>query len=135
MNLKMKIAIVGSRNWPVPEMIQSYIQTLPKDTVVVSGHAGGADRMAESFAREAGLQVISIPADWNKHGRKAGFLRNTEIVNTCDKLVAFWDGQSKGTKDSIRKAIEQNKLDRVIVVARDVDRPDNLAFDVPSGAA
>lgn len=110
----MKLAIVGSREWGHPEMVRSFIQALPKDTIVISGHARGVDRYAETFAREAGLEVISFPADWSL-GPKAGLLRNTQIVNTCDKLVAFWDGKSKGTKDSIRKAMEQNKLERVIV--------------------
>lgn len=119
----MKIAIVGSRDWGFPEMIQAYIQSLPKDTIIVSGHARGVDRMAETFAREAGLQVISIPADWDRLGRQAGFLRNTEIVNTCDKLVAFWDGQSKGTKDSIQKAMAMGKLDRVIATTKDGRAP------------
>lgn len=111
----MKIAIVGSREWAWPEMVQAYIQSLPKDTVIISGHARGVDRYAETFAREAGLEVISFPADWDKHGHKAGLLRNTTIVENCDKLVAFWDGKSKGTQDSIRKAMTANKLDRVII--------------------
>lgn len=123
----MKLAIIGSRNWHSPEMVQSYIQTLPKDTVIISGHAQGVDRMAETFAREAGLEVISLPADWTTYGNKAGVVRNSKIVNFCDKLVAFWDGVSKGTKDSIKKAMLQNKLDRVIVAAREGERLDDLA--------
>lgn len=108
-------------------MIKEYINTLPKDTIIISGHASGADRMAETFARELGLEVISIPADWNTYGKKAGVVRNSKIVTMCDKLVAFWDGVSKGTKDSIKKAMLSNKLHHVIIAHRDGAALDNLA--------
>ena len=120
----MKVAVVGSREWPYPEMVKEFISRFHKDIVVISGHARGVDRYAETFAREAGLEVISIPANWDKHGNKAGYIRNVEMVEKCDCLVAFWDLKSKGTKHSIDLILNSNKdflvfsVSGVVVLAR-----------------
>lgn len=116
----MKIAIVGSRNFPSPEKIRKYMQALPKDTIIVSGGAPGVDLIAEKLADELGLQKEIYHADWNnlsepdaliktnKYGKKydarAGHRRNSQIVQAADKIVAFWDGKSTGTQDTIKKA-------------------------------
>lgn len=96
-----RIAIVGSRDFPNLDQVREYIRTLPSDTVVVSGGARGVDRTAEGEATKLGLTVLSIRPDWDKYGKRAGFLRNEDIVRFAEKLVAFWDGKSKGTKHSI----------------------------------
>jgi len=61
-------------------------------------------------ARAQGIVTLVIPANWEKYGLRAGFLRNTEIVAEADEVVAFWDGESKGTQDTIKKAKEAGKL-------------------------
>jgi hypothetical protein len=94
-------------------MIRAYVYSLDEDDTVVSGGAKGADTFAEIYARERGLDVIIFKADWNRHGRRAGFLRNHDIVNECDRLVAFWSdsrgGKSTGTQHSIRLARDNDK--------------------------
>jgi hypothetical protein len=57
-----------------------------------------------------GVPVTRLIPDWKKHGRAAGIIRNTDIVKQADKVVAFWDGKSKGTQDTIGKARKANKL-------------------------
>jgi hypothetical protein len=47
--------------------------------------------------------------NWRKHGRIAGILRNKDIVNHSSRIVAFWDGVSKGTQNSIATAYKVNK--------------------------
>ena len=76
---------------------------------VVSGGARGADSLGARWAHERGLKLVEFKADWKKYGKKAGFIRNHDIVNMCDELVAFWDGQSHGTKHDIDLANEQGK--------------------------
>lgn len=110
----MKVAIVGSRKYTNLRKVQTYIATLPKDTVVISGGAVGVDRIAEAAAKRLGLQVIVYPAEWDKHGIMAGKIRNSLIVEECDRLVAFWDKKSNGTKDSIDKARKAGKPFEVI---------------------
>ena len=60
--------------------------------------------MAELYAREKGIKLTIFPADWEKYGKSAGMIRNKDIINNCDVCVAFWDGISKGTKNSISLA-------------------------------
>jgi hypothetical protein len=106
----VKLAIVGSRKFMLLGKVWTYIRTLPKDTVVVTGGAKGVDRTAETAALALGLKVEVFLPDWEKFGKGAGFARNAQIVNAADKLVAFWDGESKGTLNSIALAKQQNKL-------------------------
>lgn len=74
-----------------------------RPVMVVSGHARGADALGERFARELGLGLEVYPADWQALGKRAGFVRNSQMVAIADALVAFWDGASHGTLDTIRK--------------------------------
>jgi len=99
-----KVAIVGSRKWTDHEMVRGYVYSLDDDDTVVSGGAKGVDSWAELYARERGLDVIIFKPDWNQHGRRAGMLRNHDIVENCDRMVAFWSDSSTGTANSISRA-------------------------------
>jgi hypothetical protein len=76
---------------------------------VISGGANGPDSWAEDEARKRGLKVVVHRPDWDTHGKIAGFIRNSTIINDCDRMIAFWDGRSRGTMDSIRKCQEAGK--------------------------
>ena len=71
---------------------------------VISGGARGADGLAARFAATHVIPLVVIAADWKRYGRKAGPIRNTEIVARADAVAAFWDGKSPGTRDTITKA-------------------------------
>ena len=101
----MRVAIVGSRGWADIDAIKRYIDGLPADTVIISGGAAGVDTFAEEFASKRGLEVKIYYPDWNTHGRSAGMIRNGEIVADSDVVVAFWDGLSKGTRNTIDRAL------------------------------
>ena len=105
----MRIAIVGSRNYPALDDVRRYVNSLPADTVIVSGGARGVDITAEEAARKRGLATFIYPADWTKYGKQAGFRRNRQIVEDCDQVVAFWDGKSHGTAHSLRLAVAMGK--------------------------
>jgi len=109
----VRVAVVGSRDYPDLAQVGRYIRALPRGTVVVSGGARGVDSRAESAARNAGLVTDIYLADWDLHGKKAGYVRNMLLVDACDKLVAFWDGTSRGTKHAIELARSAGK--RVVV--------------------
>lgn len=74
---------------------------------IVSGHASGADVLAEHWAKMHAVPLIVIPADWNKYGRAAGPIRNREMLGFIiresknPEIIAFWDGKSRGTKNMI----------------------------------
>jgi hypothetical protein len=102
----VKVAVIGSRSFNDYERLSEVLSLFPV-SVVVSGGADGADTMGERYADENNLKKDIYLAQWDLFGKKAGFLRNTTIVENCDMVIAFWDSKSKGTRDSIGKA---NKL-------------------------
>ena len=111
----MKLAIVGSRSFFNFEVFKETLEDyLDKNkifpTLIISGGAGGVDSLAELWAKDMNIPTQIFKADWNKLGKAAGMLRNTTIINTADKVVAFWDGTSRGTQDSIKKAKVSKKL-------------------------
>ena len=100
----MKVALVGSRDIPVnPHAAAHIIRALfPNCTEIVSGGCNqGADSQAHLVAALMGVEYKEFKADWDKHGRAAGPIRNKEIVKYSDGVVAYWDGKSRGTKSTI----------------------------------
>jgi len=73
---------------------------------VIAGGANGVDTLAEHWAKRNKIEFIAYPARWKTFGKRAGIMRNHEMVEFCDYLIAFWDGKSKGTLDSITYAKE-----------------------------
>ncbi len=98
----MKLAVIGSRAFADVELLERTLDQL-RFTCLISGGSQGADRVAESYARARGIPVEIFKPDW-RMGRGAGPARNTQIIEACEHVVAFWDGTSKGTKDAISKA-------------------------------
>jgi len=109
----MRVAIVGSRGYLDLDSVKSYVAALPADTVVITGGAKGVDTVAEEAAKALGLKVVVHLADWNLYGKAAGQIRNQVVVDDCDRLVAFWDGTSPGTRGAISLASKAGKLDKV----------------------
>ncbi len=101
----MRLAIVGSRNFTDPERLSRTVDKVQGDiTLIVSGGARGADTLAEYYAKKKSIPYLIFPADWDKHGKKAGILRNQDIVDNADAMIAFLAPESKGTRDSIKRA-------------------------------
>lgn len=75
-----------------------------RPTEIVSGGAEGADRLGEYWAKIHEIPIKRFPADWAKHGKAAGPIRNREMAQYADALVAIWDGESRGTKNMIDEA-------------------------------
>lgn len=109
-----RVAIVGSREYGTPENVRSYVASLPAGTLIVSGGARGVDTIAAEAALSRGLPLRVIPADWTHYGKSAGYRRNVEIVDACDRVVAFWNGTSPGTRHTIEIARKAGKSVEVI---------------------
>lgn len=114
----MKIAIVGSRNFNDYDMFCEHLYSIlfynmmssvDDITQIISGGARGADSLAERFAEENDIEIKVYPAEWDKYGKKAGYLRNELIVQAADVVIAFWNGVSRGTKHSIDLAKKYDK--------------------------
>lgn len=82
------------------------------DVEVVSGRAKGPDTFGEWWALSHGSSIKFFPADW-KLGPKAGFIRNEQMGDYADALIAFWDGKSGGTKHMIEYMMKLGKPIRV----------------------
>lgn len=102
----MKIAIIGSRNLKV-DNLERY---LPKETTeIVSGGARGIDTCAKQYALANGLKLTEFLPDYDRYGRRAPLVRNDEIIAYSDQVIAFWDGQSRGTWYVIDHCKKANK--------------------------
>ena len=100
----MKVIIAGSRNFNDYNLLKTSCDNLLTQFTnieIVSGTARGADKLGERYAREKGYDIKQFPANWDKHGKSAGYIRNDEMAQYSDMLIAFWDGTSKGTKHMI----------------------------------
>jgi predicted Rossmann fold nucleotide-binding protein DprA/Smf involved in DNA uptake len=104
-----RVAIVGSRDYPHKAAVCQFVHDLHHDTVVVSGGARGPDTWAQRTAVARGMLVVVYPANWSRYGKVAGLLRNELIVAEADRIVAFWDGKSRGTKHTIDLANSKGK--------------------------
>lgn len=102
-----RICVSGSRGYRHLENVDRILEMLPK-IVVVHGGAAGVDARADEAARAIGLEVDVWKADWERYGRRAGPLRNRQMVASCDFLYAFWDGLSRGTASAIQAAVDQD---------------------------
>jgi len=109
----MTLAIIGSRNCP-PIDILAQLKSIP-DTIV-SGGARGVDTYAREFARVHGLRMIEYFPNYERYGRIAPLIRNRSIIDECDCVLAFWDGQSRGTKAALDYAREQQKPIKIVMV-------------------
>jgi len=101
----MKTIIAGSRKIDNINYLYKAIQESNFNiTEVVSGDCKGVDQLGIKYANVHKLKISCFPADWDKHQKAAGPLRNTQMANYADALIAIWDGYSVGTIDMIRKA-------------------------------
>ena len=110
----MKIVVGGSRDFCAYKVLCEFLDTMldgtdASDVTLLSGGCRGADLLAEQYASERGIPVERHLPEWDKYGRAAGIHRNCEMVDEADKVVAFWDGKSRGTKSLIEYAKKRGK--------------------------
>ncbi len=109
----MKIGIIGSRNI----IIDNIKEYLPCDvTEMVSGGAKGIDQCAREYAIAENIKLTEFLPDYGRYGRYAPLERNIRIINYADRIIALWDGKSKGTKHIIDNCKKMNKKIEVIII-------------------
>jgi len=100
----MITAVIGSRNFTDYKLLESTLESLPEITQIVSGGAKGADSLAKTYAEQHQLPLVIFKPDWKQYGKGAGIVRNRQIIDAAQMVVAFWDGVSKGTASSLALA-------------------------------
>jgi hypothetical protein len=128
----ISIGIVGSRNFPNESKVRQFVRTLPLDWTVVSGGANGPDLWAETEARSRGMSVNIHYANWKDMPRSAGIIRNGAIIQDSDCVVAFYHN-SKGTKDSMRRAVAARKPLWVVMAEDDLPTVEEILGKLAPG--
>lgn len=114
-----RVIIAGGRHFDDYELLartcDRYLSNKSKtaDIVVVSGTCSGADLLGERYAMKRGYSIDRYPPDWETFGDAAGPIRNRQMANVADALIAFHDGKSRGTKNMIKEAEKRKLLVRV----------------------
>lgn len=106
----MNVAIIGSRN------LNPKINLTFTPTSIISGGAKGVDQAAKHYARANNIVFVEYLPDYKKHGRGAPLIRNKQIIDEADRVVAFWDGKSRGTLFGIEYAKKRNKPVEVFII-------------------
>lgn len=118
--MSYKLAIVGSRTFVDYQVLCEEMAKLPTPSLIVSGGAKGADALGKKYADEHNIPTKIFPAIWHPQGedgpmdKGAGMKRNTDIIKESTAVLAFWDGDSTGTVDSINKAVMFKKHVKVV---------------------
>jgi len=113
----MRVLVCGSRSWIDADLILTYLQRVGA-TLVIHGGAKGVDRLAGQAASRLDIPVEVYAADWDRYGKQAGFIRNGEMLarGRPDLVLAFWDGQSRGTQHMF--GLSQSRKFQTLVIQR-----------------
>ena len=121
----MRVIVAGSREFTDRDFAFDKIYDTSEKrpiTLIISGGARGAVRLGELWAKYEGVDIQLFKPDWGGLGKSAGFVRNVEMAKNADALIAFWDGESRGTKHMIDTALILNLETHVYIVGvLDVD--------------
>jgi hypothetical protein len=117
----MKVIIAGSRGINDRLGLVKAIKQSGFDvTEVVSGTAHGVDKMGEAWALANGVALKEMPADWSKHDKSAGPIRNKQMAEYADAAIILWDGKSRGTLNMIKN---MSALDKPYFIRMIFDEP------------
>lgn len=106
----MKVIIAGGRDfddYPLMKRKLDLLFSLVTPDEIVSGAAKGADTLGERYAKEHNIPLTLFKADWEQYKKAAGHIRNAEMAEYADTLVAFFDGSSRGTKNMLDVAAKK----------------------------
>jgi len=114
-----RIAIVGGRDFTDYDILHQFFMdyfgpSAIHYSTIISGGERGADSLAKRLATECESEYIEYPANGTKYGKRDGFLRNKQIVDDAEVVVAFWNGKSRETQHTIRLAKEAKKITIIV---------------------
>ena len=117
-----RVIIAGSRGFNDYDTLKRHVDRIignwhPSCTCVVSGTAGGADRLGEDYAYNHKLFLVRMPAFWESEGPSAGYRRNARMAEFATHAIIFWDGKSRGSKHMFDLAVEKLGRSKVRLIS------------------
>ena len=110
-----RLIIAGGRDFDSYDMVVQALEGYNNENcIVISGTARGADQLGEQVADNKAIRIVRCPAQWNKYGKSAGYKRNALMADMATHLIAFWDGESRGTNHMINLANDRG-LDVTVI--------------------
>lgn len=112
----MRIIVAGGRYFNDYEKLKKVCDKILQNQTeieIVSGTAKGADKLGEKYAEEKGYKIKQF-VPYFSVGKKGGIIRNRLMSEYADALIAFWDGESRGTKNMIELAKKAGLKVRII---------------------
>jgi hypothetical protein len=98
----MKVVICGSRNLQNYQLVEEAVTRSGFEiSIVLSGGSRGVDRIGIAFARNHHHPVQVFMPEWERLGKRAGMVRNREMAQAAEAVIAIWDGKSRGTRNMI----------------------------------
>jgi predicted Rossmann fold nucleotide-binding protein DprA/Smf involved in DNA uptake len=120
LNNKMKVIVTGGRNYGQTEdeiiALFNALESL-SPTIIIQGGASGADSLAKAWGIAAGLEVITVAADWKTYGKSAGPIRNRKMLTEHTEAIVLATPGGKGTENCIQTA---RQLNMSIILLKDI---------------
>lgn len=110
----MKLAVIGNKEYSNYTQFCNILNKMKNISLLVSGGAVGTDTMAKKYALQKGIKFLEFPPEYEKFGNKAKHNRDRKIVEHCDRVLAFWDGNCAGTSYTIDYALKLQKPVKII---------------------
>lgn len=113
----MKVIIAGGRDFADYNLLCTECDIFlanQEEVEIVSGQANGADKLGEQYAKEKGYPIKIFSPEWRTYGKGAGHITNKKMAEYSNALIAFWDGNSKGTKHMIDTATNTGLIVEVV---------------------
>ncbi len=112
----MKLAVIGTKKFTDFDFLSATLKKIMNIEMIISGGAAGTDTLAKQFAFQNQINFLEFPPDYKKFGDNAKYIRDKLIVEECDELIAFWDGECEGTKYTFDYAKKLGKRVKIIDV-------------------
>ena len=110
----MKLAVIGTKKFIDYSFLLKTLKKITSIELIISGGAFGTDTLVNKFAIQNKIEFIEFPPNYKKYGDKAKHIRDKLIVEECDELIAFWDGECEGTKFTLDYAKQLGKPVKII---------------------
>jgi hypothetical protein len=128
----MRTIVAGSRGITNYDFVRGIIRDSGINVnTIISGGARGVDSLAIRYAQDNNIPYELFKPDWEKYGKRAGILRNCEMGDVADALIAIWDGGSRGTKHMIEYAMNLKRISSIHIVKTTVSIP-TFIVDLPN---